>query len=428
MKNRKWIVIMVWVVLIAVTGSVGYFVGQRRAGPVAEGEQVAQKQLWRCPMHPEYISDSPGECPICGMTLVLIEEEQEADMAEASMVAGLSTVHLSDTKRQLVGVTTVAVVRQAMSKKIRTVGIVKPDETNLRTVNAKIGGWIEQLYVDFEGAPIRRGQPMLTIYSPELLQTQEEYLAALQIQEELQHSEFVEVQRTGQQLVAAAERRLRLWDIPEKDIARLRKTGETRRTMTLYAPYTGIVLERMVEVGTEIKPGMPLFKISDLSRLWIEADIYEKDIADVRNGQAVTITFDAYPGKEWTGTIEYTYPYLDGRTRTMKARIALKNPGLSIKPEMYAQIQIDLPLGDVLAIPMQSVIDTGERKVVYVETDTGMYTPQQIKTGKDNGSVVEVLEGLSEGEQIVERGLFMIDSESRLRAKISGASTGHTGH
>jgi len=148
----------------------------------------------------------------------------------------------------------------------------------------------------------------------------------------------------------------------------------------------------------------------------------------VRNGQAVTITFDAYPGKEWAGNIEYTYPYLEGRTRTMKARISLNNPGLSIKPEMYAQIQIDLPLGDVLAIPMQSVIDTGERKVVYVETDTGMYTPQQIRTGKDNGSVVEVLEGLSEGEQIVERGLFMIDSESRLRAKISGASTGHTGH
>lgn len=418
---------MVLVASLVATGLIGYLIGNRGVGPAPEAEQVTQKQLWHCPMHPEYVADRPGECPICGMDLVLIkEEEHEATMAESSLVEGLSTVQLTDTKRQLIGVSTVPVTRESMRKEIRTVGIAKPDETSLRTVNAKIGGWIEQLYVDFEGAPIRRGQPMLTIYSPELLQTQEEYLAALQVQREMAGSGFPEIQRTGQQLVTAAERRLRLWDIPAADISRLRETGKPRRTMTLYAPYTGIVLERMVEVGTEIKPGMPLFKVSDLSRLWIEADIYEKDLAEVRTGQAVTITFDAYPDKEWTGHIEYTYPYLEGLTRTMKVRISLDNPGLLIKPEMYAQVYLELSVGDIVVIPTQTVIDTGVRQVVYVETATGMYTPREIKTGQDNGAVVEVLEGLTEGEKVVERGLFMLDSESRLRAKISGASQGHS--
>ncbi len=384
------------------------------------------EQLWTCPMHPEYIAEEPGACPICGMDLVPVEDAAEGQDGgeQAAMVEGLSTVHLSDAKRQLTGVTTVNAELREIEPKVRTVGIVKPDETEMRTVNAKIGGWVEKLFVDFEGAEIAAGEPMLTIYSPELYQTQQEYLTALAARQRLSSSGYAEVANTGRQMVEAAERRLRLWDIPQNTIDRLRRGGQPQRTMTLHAPVSGIVVKRMVETGAEIKPGMPLLHVVDLSRVWVEADIYEKDLDLVDEGQVVTVSFEAYPGEEWLGRIEQVYPYLEGATRTMKARLTLQNPDGRLKPEMYAEVVIEADDRSLLAVPEDTVINTGEREIVYVRVQEGVYEPRLVETNITSDGWTEILSGLSEGQPVVERGLFMIDSESRLRATVAASPSG----
>lgn len=434
MTRTRWFRTALIVVAVIAIGAIGFGIG--RVGGGDGGEQAAaEKQLWTCPMHPEYITDRPGQCPICGMDLVPLERGgataaagEDADGAMTVLVEGLSTVHLTDARRRLSGVTTVTAEVRSAHSTVRTVGIVKADETSMRTVNAKVGGWVERLFVDFEGAPISAGQPMLTIYSPQLYQTQQEYLAALGARERLASSEFPEVVRTGRQMVESAERRLRLWDIPQSDIDRLRRGGEPRRTMTLYAPVSGIVVDRMVEAGMEIKPGAPLLHVADLSTVWVEADIYEQDLNLVEPGQTATVTFAAYPGESWNGRIEYVYPYLEGQTRTMKARLSLQNADGRLKPDMYGEVALAGSESHVLAVPADAVIKTGERQIVYVETGERVYEPREVTTGGETDGWVEVLSGLSEGEKIVDRGLFMIDSESRLRAAVPGASGGSQEH
>lgn len=415
------------VVAVVAIGVIGFGIGRLGGG---DGAAPAEEQLWTCPMHPEYVSDQPGSCPICGMDLVPVNREGTAaaeggsDGEVGELVAGLSTVHLTEARRQLSGVTTVAAQIRSTHPTVRTVGIVTADETSMRTVNAKVGGFVEKLFVDFEGAPIRAGEPMLTIYSPQLYQTQQEYLAALAARRQLASSQFPEVARAGEQMVEAAERRLRLWDIPQSDIDRLRRGGEPRRTMTLYAPVSGIVVKRLVEAGMEIKPGAPLLHVADLSSVWVEADVYEQDLKLVEPGQIATVTFAAYPGESWNGRVEYVYPYLEGQTRTLKARLSLRNPDGRLRPEMYAEVTLDGAESHVLAVPADAVIRTGERHLVYVETQEGVYTPRAVETGIETDGWVEVLSGLREGERVVERGLFMIDSESRLRASVAGAAAG----
>ncbi|MGC9317695.1 MAG: efflux RND transporter periplasmic adaptor subunit [Armatimonadota bacterium] len=396
-----------------------------QAGAATVQDAASPHQMWTCPMHPDYVSEQPGSCPICGMDLVPVERDQGGGGDDqASVVEGLSSVHLTEAKRQLTGVTTVATQIRELSSDVRTVGIVRPDETTMRTVNAKVGGWVERLYIDFAGAEIEAGQPMLTIYSPQLYQTQREYVAALKARRRLSASEFAEVSRVGEQMVAAAEQRLRLWDIPQADIERLRHGGSPQRAMTLYAPVTGVVTQRLVEAGAEIKPGTPLLHVVDLSSVWVEADVFEQDLDRVEEGQIATVTFEAFPGERWQGGVQYVYPWLEGETRSMKARIPLRNPGRKLKPEMYGQVQIKGSPEQVLAVPEEAVIDTGERQVVYVATQEGVYEPREVRVGRTSDGWIEILDGLEEGRQVVERGLFMIDSESRLRAAVS-SSSGH---
>jgi len=432
MTRTRWYRAALIAMALIAMGAIGFGIG--RMGGGGEQAATAEEQLWTCPMHPDYITDRPGSCPICGMDLVPMERGGEtaaggeSDGAMAETVEGLSTVHLTEAKRQLSGVTTVEAQVRGVHPTVETVGIVKADETSMRTVNAKVGGWVERLFVDFEGAQISAGQPMLTIYSPQLHQTQQEYVAALGAQARLASSEFPEVARTGRQMVESAERRLRLWDIPQSDIDRLRRGGEPRRTMTLYAPVSGIVVNRMVEAGMEIKPGAPLLHVADLSSVWVEADIYEQDLNLVEPGQIATVTFAAYPGESWNGRIEYVYPYLEGQTRTMKARLSLQNPGGKLKPEMYGEVRLAGSEGHVLAVPADAVINTGERRIVYVEAQERVYEPREVETGAETDGWVEVLSGLNEGDKVVERGLFMIDSESRLRAAVPGTSAGSQEH
>ncbi|MGI5817351.1 MAG: efflux RND transporter periplasmic adaptor subunit [Armatimonadota bacterium] len=424
MTQTRWFRIALVAAAAIVVVGVGFGLGRMTAGG---GEQTAEvQQLWTCPMHPEYIAEEPGECPICGMDLVPVDSiddvDEHADHSE--MIEGLSTVHLTDARRQLTGVTTVNAQSRSLDPSVRTVGIVKADESQMRTVNAKIGGWVEKLYVAFEGDRITAGQPMLTIYSPELYQTQQEYLAALAARRKLASSSVPEIADTGRQMVESAERRLRLWDIPQGVIDRLRRGGQPQRTVTLHAPVSGVVVRHMVEAGAEIKPGMPLLHVVDLSSVWVEADIYEQDLALVDEGQIATVSFNAYPGETWRGRVEHVYPYLEGSTRTMKARLTLHNADAKLKPEMYAEVVIEGDGRSVLAVPADAVIDIGQRRLVYVETQEGVYEPREVRTGVSRDGWVEILSGLSERQAVVERGLFMIDSESRLRATVSRAGSG----
>jgi len=433
-KSRRFILgLVIVVVLVGVGGAV---INNQRSGGQAT-EQAAKKiAKYHCPMHPTYTSDRPGDCPICGMKLVLIEDEDDESMAEMPSIEGLATIKLSDAKRQLIGVRTVEAVTIPLTKVIRTVGIIEPDETRLAEVNMKIDGWIEDLYVDYTGQLVKKGQPLLSIYSQELLATQEEYLLALRAQKRLTKSPFPEVSKNSSALVKRARQRLELWDIPDAEIRSIEKSGKPRKTLVLRAPVTGFVMHRSATEGMYVKAGQELYKIADLSRVWVQADIYEYELGLVKVGQRAKLTVASYPDKAWYGKAAYVYPYLESQSRTAKVRFEFDNPSLKLKPNMYVNVELAILLGEQLAVPEEAVMDSGKRQIVFVDNGDGYYEPREVKVGHKVDGKVAVTYGLFEGERVVVNGNFMIDSESRLKAALRGMSdqteeTGgqdHSGH
>jgi Cu(I)/Ag(I) efflux system membrane fusion protein len=328
-----------------------------------------------------------------------------------------------------------------MAKVIRTVGVVEQDETRVRHIHTKITGWIEDLHVDFTGKEVRRGAPLLSIYSPELVSTQEEYLLALRARERVSGSPFPEVAGSGESLLRSTRRRLELWDITEAEIRRLEETGEPKKDLTLYSPISGFVLHKTALEGMYVQPGTELFTIADLSEVWVHADVYEYELPLVAVGQEATLTLSYSPGELFHGRVDYVYPTLDAATRTAKVRFRFPNAGLDLKPQMYANVEIRVDLGERLAVPEEAILDTGRRQVAFIAEGDGWFAPREVKTGQKAEGLVEVLEGLAEGERVVTSGNFMIDSESRLEASITAAAgddggdgrrtrdqTGHAGH
>ena len=332
------------------------------------------------------------------------------------------SVHISRAKRQLINVKTTAAKIEPMQKTIRTVGVVAYDETRLATVNTKVAGWIEKLYVDYTGMYVRKGQPLAEIYSPELYATQQEYLNVLKWDKA--GSEAGTAGGAGGighmlagdagSMVAAARQRLKLYDIPEGEIKRIEATGRPIKDLTIYSPVSGYVVEKDAVAGMEAAPGQPLFDVADLSRVWILADIYEDDISLVGTGQWADITLGAFPGKVFRARIDYVYPAMSGQTRTEKVRFSIPNPGMKLKPQMYSDVLINCSLGRRLVIPASAVIDTGMRRLVYVDTGNGNFEPREITTGVSTDTLVEVLKGLKPGDRVASEGTFLIDSESRL--------------
>jgi Cu(I)/Ag(I) efflux system membrane fusion protein len=302
---------------------------------------------------------------------------------------------------------------------------VEVDEKRLTTISPKIGGWIEELYVDFTGAPVKKGAPLLTLYSPELVSTQEEYLAALRARQELAASSYPEVAASGNALVESARRRLRLWDISEEQIREIEQTGQVRKSLTLYSPYGGIVLEKMAFKGMRVEPGMALYKLADLSVVWLIADIYEYELPLIRLGQQASINLSYLPGEAFTGKAVFIYPYLDAQTRTARVRFEFANPHGKLKPEMYAGVEITIRLGDKVTVPEGAIIDTGIRKVAIVDKGSGYFEPRDVKLGTKAGDYYEVLDGLTVGERVVTSANFLIDSESKLKEAVGGAGHQH---
>ncbi|MEN6421517.1 MAG: efflux RND transporter periplasmic adaptor subunit [Smithella sp.] len=329
-------------------------------------------------------------------------------------------VEISSEQQKLIGVKTVQVSFKPVFKTIRTVGRIEADERKLATINTKVEGWIEKLHVDYTGRYVKKGDPLAEIYSPELLATQQEFLALLKWTKQPDDQKkndtlSLMLAQDAEAALAAARQRLRLWDISEGQIKQIERTGKPFRTLTLYSPVSGFVTQKMAVSGMKFMPGEKLFDIADLSSLWIIADIYEYELPFVKVGLPAKITLSYFPGKELSSKIDYIYPTISADTRTAKVRFTLPNPGGRLKPQMFTNVEIRISLGKKLVIPDSAVIDTGESQIVYVDKGEGAFEPREVKLGLRADGEVEVLRGIKAGEKIASSANFLIDSEAQFK-------------
>jgi Cu(I)/Ag(I) efflux system membrane fusion protein len=370
-----------------------------------------KKQVWICPMHPTVVDDRESDCPICGMKLVPMEQVPEA--AEATR--GLATVTIDPARQQLIGLRTAAVAMGPVGAAWRTVGRVAVDETRVRHINVKFSGFVERIHVDFIGKPVARGQTLFTIYSPDVVAAQEEYLLAVKTRGTLGGS----LVSSGDSLVEAARRKLQLWDISASDIERLERTGQVVKALPLRSPIAGVVVKKDVVEGMQLEAGAMPYEIVDLSKVWVLADVYESELARVKVGMPATLTLKAFPQRRFGGNVAFIDPVLDPQTRTVKVRLSFANPDGELRPEMFGEVVLESPLREGLRIPADAVIHSGTRAVAFVALGEGKLQPREVKLGQGDGQFVEVIDGLGEGEQVVTRANFLVDSESRLRASLA---------
>jgi len=468
---------LVGFLLASVLLSGGYWLISRQHA--AQGPATAPKvQKYHCPMHPEYISDKPGDCPICGMKLVPMEgaASQETKTAEepagreaASATApkkerkilywtdamnpgsrydkpgkapdgmdlvpvyeeesagvtgqgvpGYAPVKITPERLQMMGVTTEKARVMSLDQSIRAVGIVTADETRISHIHAKFEGYIEKIFVNYIGQQVSAGQPVFSMYSPELVATQKEYILALQARDQMEKS-GTGARLPGIDLVEAARQRLSLWDINPDQIARIEKQREPIRDLTIYSPVNGIVSAKTAVQGNRVMPSDTLYDITDLSSVWVLADIYEINVPFVKVGDPATVSLSYDPGRVFKGKVSFINPNVDEKSRTVKVRIVLENPSGLLKPDMYADVVLGGQLGRGVAVPDSAVMGTGEREIVFVAKGDGLFEPREVKTGVKVRGYFEIKKGVKEGESVVTGANFLLDSESKLKAAISGA-------
>jgi Cu(I)/Ag(I) efflux system membrane fusion protein len=321
--------------------------------------------------------------------------------------------------RQLIGVRSAPAAVAVLGQEIRAVGTVGYDERGFTQVTVKTSGWVREVFVDSIGRPVRKGEPLFTLYSPDLLATQDEYLLAVKTQGQLATSPIAEVKANAVSLVASTRERLRLWDVTDAQIATLQRRGTAEPVLTVYAPSSGIVLKREAVPGKYVGPGTTLYEVADLSTVWISADIYESEVAAVTLNQPASVTFAAYPGEMFQGTVSYVYTTLNTEARTVRVRLELPNPGLKLKPGMFGTVTLRTDAARTLVVPKEAVLDTGLRQLVFLDRGEGAYVPSPVKLGRRNQDSVEVLEGLKEGDRIVTSANFLLDAESKLTSASS---------
>jgi len=454
---------------IVLAFALGIFFFSGCAGDEKQTTAQTETQLWTCGMHPEVILDKPGNCPKCGMKLVPVkntsqgsiamsggdEQKSESDMDRkilywrapmdpteiydhpgkskmgmdlipvhegAETLGGGGTITIDPVTVQNMGVRTDRVQRMDFTRNIRTVGKIEYDEEKLYTVTTKISGWIEKLYVDYEGELIQKGEPLLEIYSPELVTTQEEYLLALNTYKMVSQSSIETIREGAESLLESTRKRLLYWDVPPSTIDRLEKTGEVKKTVLLRSPAKGMVVHKNAVEGMQIKEGMDLYDIADLSTVWVHASIYDNEVPWIKEGQKAEMELSYLPGNKFTGTVDYVYPYLREKARDVHVRLQFANPNLDLKPGMYVNIQFQgRVIPDALVVPSQAVIRSGERNVVFVVRGGGKFEPREVNIGEEGGldnAFVRVISGLRNGEEIVTSAQFLLDSESRLQEAI----------
>ena len=367
---------------------------------------------WKAPMDPTFVRDAPGKSPM-GMDLIPQCPNGSNDAPDGAVVIDSATV-------QNMGVRTTLVERRDLARSVRAVGRIAYDERRMSHVHTKVQGWVEKLFVDFVGQEVQRGQPLLEIYSPELVATQEELLLAARYRDATGQSPFDEVRSGGEALFSASKRRLAHWDIPERDIERLLRTGNVQRTLTLYAPEAGVVTRLGVRSGMEVQPNTNLYTIADLSKVWVLADVYEYELPWLELGQDAEVELSYLPGKPIRGKLTYIAPFLNPKTHTIEVRLELDNRDGKLKPEMFGNAVIaGVPRPNTLAIPTRAVIRSGTRTVAIVAMGEGRFEPRELELGIDSADGwLEILAGLDEGERVVVSSQFLIDSESNLQEAV----------
>lgn len=335
------------------------------------------------------------------------------------------SVMIDPTKQQLIGVKIGEVETVPLTRTVRAVGKITFDETRIIRIHPKIEGWIENVFVNFTGMAVKKGQPLLSIYSPDLVSTQQEFLLSLKAKNSLGKSDFAEVASSANSLYEASRKRLQLWDIPDSEINRIERSGETVKALTLYAPSGGYVLTKNAFQRQKITPDTELYSIADLSKVWVIADIYEYEMQMIRLGQSATMNLAYYPGETFTGKITYIYPQLDPQTRTLKVRIEFSNPRLKLKPDMYANVDLQIAYPSQISVPEEAVLDSGDEQIVFVSHKDGFFEPRRVQLGAKVDNRYVILSGLQAGEKIVISGNYMIDSESRLKS--SAGQMSHSG-
>jgi multidrug efflux pump subunit AcrA (membrane-fusion protein) len=400
--------------LIAAVGAGLFMAGCRKDHDHGGAAAQETKTLYTCGMHPQVVQDHPGNCPVCGMKLTPIRQQAATPAANDQAKAAASespTLAIDPVTIQNMGLRTATVARGPLRRTIRTVGVIDYDETALAEVTTKFKGWIEKLFVSATGQLVMRGDPLFEIYSPDLYSAQVEYLLALDSTNGSPGADGVR---------ASARTKLKFFDISDEQIADLERTRQVRKTLRIAAPQDGFVIEKAAVEGQMVEAGMKIFRLADLSLVWVQAQIYEQDLACLKLGQEAAVTLSYLQDREFRGRVTYIYPTVDEKTRTARVRMEFHNPGYFLKPGMFATVQVQSELEpSALLIPDMAILRSGEKTTVFVALPGGKFDPRTVILGpQGENDMYQVLRGLAEGEKIVTSGQFMLDSESQLREVI----------
>jgi len=426
MNNKKIfkVAAILLAVILVITGS--YFVYTKYN--LKSSPQQTSAEIYTCPMHPQIIQDRPGQCPICGMDLVKKNEikDENTDNTEHDLsAANINAVKLSPSQQVLANVQTEAVKTMVFQGEKTFNGYVKINEKNFAHISTAVSGKIVKMYVNFEGQYVKKGQPVLEIYSPEMVATEKEYLLALNNLKQVLMSGNLKAIEHAESLVEASKRRLTYWEMTSAQLEELENSQAVRNTMIQYSKFSGTITKKYVHVGHWAIAGEDIYDVADLSNIWVIANIYESDIQYIKNGQSADIYSSAYPDDMIRAKINFINPIFNPESRTMEVRLDVSNPGMKLKPDMYVKIKINTYQNQTLAVPKNAVIRTGERNIVYVDKGKGYYEPREVSISYEQDGYYAVTSGLKEGEMVVSSGGFLIDSETQIQ---KGMSTGHEQH
>jgi Cu(I)/Ag(I) efflux system membrane fusion protein len=469
-NKRGWLWLIGLIAVVSIAFNIAHWAGGAKSEKASEGALTDRKAApskpdateavkYQCPMHPTIIQDHPGDCPICGMKLVKMESPSKdqkgterggqkkllfyrspMDPQQTSPVPrkdemgmdyipvyeedvsggrgdveGRAEVFIDPSRQQLIGLRTATVTRSQIGAEWRTVGRVQVDPTRVSQISVKTASYVERIYVDFVGKPVKRGEPLFTYYSPELLAAQQEYLMALKTQSLNSGGTM----SAGDSLVlAAAKRKLQLWDVPESAIRRIEQTGEVTKAMIFISPVSGFVTAKNMVEGSALNMGDTAYEITNLDSVWVMADAYQSDAARAEVGMTATMRLESLPDRVYPGMVEFIDPVLDPNSRTYKVHIHVANPNNELKPDMFAEVSFQSSAHEALTVPMDAIIPSGRGNMVFVALGDGKFQPRAVSLGAKSGDRVEVVGGLSEGESVVTRANFLVDSESSLRAAL----------
>ncbi len=375
--------------------------------------------FYRNPMDPRISSPVPAKDEM-GMDYIPVYAD-EAKGGSDTGVSGMAPVVLSSQGIELSGVITAPAVSEGFVKTIRTVGQVLPDETRITRVQTRVSGWVEELYVNYLGRMVTKGTPLLSIYSPELVSSQEEFIGALEARGKMDASKPSEEKKYIQTLLEASTKRLKLFNVPDAFIKELEKTKKVQRLITLEAPVSGVVTAKEVFAGQKVEPGMALLTLTDFSQIWVEADFYEYEAGELKPGQEAELFSSYDPGLSLKGKVTYIYPYLNTESRTLRARMEFSNEEMRLKPGMFVDVRLNLDMGESVVVPDSAVMYSGLRKIAFVNTEGNRFEPREVMAGARSNGKIQILSGVAEGERVAVKANFLLDSESRLQAIIQGA-------